>query len=91
MLGGDLDQARSLLSSALADPAALTAAQLASAAALAELLAQPARAQMLRLRFARLEAERAAALAMEIDAALGRAVVPLPDGRPMDQEQAERR
>src|SRR4051812_39023467 len=35
-LGGDLDQARSMLSRALADPALLTVAQLASAAALAD-------------------------------------------------------
>ena len=52
----------------------MTAAQLASAAGLAELLAQPARAQALRLRYARLEAGRAAALATEIDTALGRTV-----------------
>jgi predicted Zn-dependent protease len=64
VLGGDLDQARSMLSRGLADLAVLTPAQLASGAALAELLAQPARAQGLRLRFARLEAERASALAM---------------------------
>ena len=36
-------------------PSALTAAQLATAAGLAEMLAQPARAQALRLRYARLE------------------------------------
>ena len=86
LLGGDADQARSLLSRALVDPALLTAAQLASSAGLAELLAQPARAQSLRLRFARLEASRAAALAMEIDAALGRAVVPPSNGRAVNQE-----
>jgi ATP-dependent DNA helicase RecQ len=87
VLGGDLDQARSMLSRALADPVVLTAAQLASAAALAELLAQPARAHALRLRFARLEANRTAALATEIDAALGRAIVPESNGRPANQER----
>ncbi|MDF2759261.1 MAG: recQ, partial [Thermomicrobiales bacterium] len=87
LLGGDLDQSRSLLSQAIADPAGLTAAQLASAAALTEFLAQPARSQLLRLRFARLEAERAAALAAEVDAALGRASAPQPNGRQMEQEK----
>src|SRR5215213_9354702 len=86
VLGGDLDEARSLLSRALADPVLLTPAQLGSAAALAELLAQPARAQSLRMRFARLEASRAAALAIEIDTALGRTVVPSSSGRSMNQE-----
>jgi ATP-dependent DNA helicase RecQ len=86
LLGGDADQARSLLSRALVDPALLTPAQLASSAGMAELLAQPARAQSLRLRFARLEASRAAALAMEIDTALGRAVVPPSNGRAVNQE-----
>ena len=75
-----------MLSRALADPALLTAAQLASASALAELLAQPARAQALRLRFARLEAARAAALAAEIDAALGRTAVAPSNGRLENQE-----
>jgi ATP-dependent DNA helicase RecQ len=73
-LSGDLDEARSLLDRLLAEPTALTAAQLASAAGLAELLAQPARAHSLRLRYARIEAERASALAAEIDAELGRNV-----------------
>src|SRR5215217_6921393 len=74
LLGGDLDEARATLSRALGDPAVLTTAQLAAASGLAELLAQPARAQALRLRYARLEAARTAALAAEIDTALGRTV-----------------
>src|SRR5829696_5749724 len=86
LLSGDADQARSMLSRTLADPSLLTPAQLGSAAALAELLAQSARAQSLRLRFARLEASRVTALAMEIDAALGRAVVPPSNGRAANQE-----
>ena len=63
----------------------LTAPQLASAAGLAELLGQPARAQALRLRYARLEA-RAAALATEIDTALGRGEARRANGRPPDHE-----
>ena len=86
VLAGDLDQARVTLARALADPAVLTVAQLASAAALAELLAQPARAQALRLRYARLEATRAATLATEIDAALGRAAATPSNGRLQDKE-----
>ncbi|HEX2280162.1 MAG TPA: RecQ family ATP-dependent DNA helicase, partial [Thermomicrobiales bacterium] len=81
LLGGDLDEARSQLERLMADPESLTAAQLASAAGLAELLAQPARAQELRSRYARIEAERAAALAAEIDAALGRNVETHANGR----------
>lgn len=73
LLGGDVEEARTLLDRLLVDPSILTAAQVASAAGLAELLGQPARAQMLRLRYVRLETARAAALAAEIDAALGRA------------------
>lgn len=72
LLGGDNDDARSALDRALAQPESLTPSQLASAAGLAELLGQPARSQALRLRVAREEAARAAALATEIDAALGR-------------------
>jgi ATP-dependent DNA helicase RecQ len=86
LLGGDLDEARATLSRALADPAVLTAAQLAAASGLAELLAQPARAHALRLRYARLEAARTAALATEIDAALGRTAEIRPNGRLQDQE-----
>jgi ATP-dependent DNA helicase RecQ len=71
LLGGDPDQARSYLARAIADPSTLTAAQLASAAGLAELLGQSARAQSLRLKFSLREAERTAALAAEIDDALG--------------------
>jgi ATP-dependent DNA helicase RecQ len=86
VLGGDLDGARSTLGRAVADPTVLTAAQLASAAGLAELLALPARAQGLRLRYARVEAGRAAALAAEIDTALGRTEELRPNGRFQDQE-----
>ncbi|HEX5993068.1 MAG TPA: RecQ family ATP-dependent DNA helicase, partial [Thermomicrobiales bacterium] len=88
LLGGDLDEARSLLDRVVADPTALTAAQLASAAGLAELLAQPARAHSLRLRYARIEAERAAALATDIDAALGRDIETQAMGRFQDQGEA---
>ncbi|MGH2614468.1 MAG: tetratricopeptide repeat protein, partial [Thermomicrobiales bacterium] len=71
LLGGDLDEARTVLGRVVADPTSLTAAQLASAASLADLLGQPARAQSLRIRCARIEVARAAALAAEIDDALG--------------------
>ena len=80
LLSGDLDEARCVLARALANPSALTAAQLASAAGLAELLGQPARAQSLRLQYARLEAGRATALAAEIDTALGRTMTSQPNG-----------
>jgi ATP-dependent DNA helicase RecQ len=86
LLDGDLDEARATLGRAVADSAGLTTAQLATASGLAELLAQPARAQALRLRYARLEAGRAAALAAEIDSALGRTAETRPDGRLQDQE-----
>lgn len=83
LLGGDADEARSKLGRATADPSTMTAAQLASAAGLAELLGQPARGQLLRQRFAQLEADRSAALAAEIDAALGRpSATGSADGRP---------
>jgi ATP-dependent DNA helicase RecQ len=72
LLGGDPEEARAALARAIADLESLTAAQLASAAGLAELLGQPARGQMLRMRYARKDAERAAALAAEVDAALDR-------------------
>ena len=85
LLGGDLDEARSTFSRALSDPTILTAAQLAAAAGLAELLAQPVRAQALRLRNARREAGRAAALAAEIDTALGRTEETRPSGRLYDE------
>ena len=55
VLAGDLDEARSRLDRATGDLSILTAAQVASAAALAELLGQPSRAQSLRVRYARLE------------------------------------
>src|SRR5215204_567434 len=86
LLAGDFDEARSMLARALADPTDLTAAQLTSAAGLAELLAQPARAQSLRLRCARLEASRAATLAAEIDTAFGRVSETRYDVRPQPQE-----
>jgi ATP-dependent DNA helicase RecQ len=88
LFSGDLGDARAALDRALSDPDTLTAAQVASAAGLAELLAQPARAQSLRMRFARLETERTAALAMEIDEALGREKVPQPNGRDVDAPQS---
>ena len=88
VLAGDFDQARGTLARVLADPAVLTVAQLASAAALAELLAQPARAQALRLRYARLEACRAAALATEVDAALGRVAATPSNCRLQDKENS---
>ncbi|MCC7021186.1 MAG: DEAD/DEAH box helicase, partial [Thermomicrobiales bacterium] len=72
LLGGDGDEARAALDRALAHPEALTPAQITTAAGLADLLGQPARSQALRLRAGREEAARAAALAAEIDAALGR-------------------
>lgn len=72
LLGGDLEEARDHLGQALADPTALTASQLATAGGLAEIFGQPVRAQVLRQRSARLGATRAATLAAEIDAALGR-------------------
>ena len=81
LLGGDPDEARATLSRIVADPTDLTAAQLATAAALAEMLGQPGRAHLLRQRFVRLEAGRAAALAAEIDAELGRSSIGAPDGR----------
>ena len=71
LLGGDPDGARSTLDRALADPDALSPGQLATAAGLAELLGQPARSQALRWRVTRLEAARIAALAADVDAALG--------------------
>ena len=70
LLGGDIEEARALLDRALTESDALTAAQAASAAALADFLGQSARAQSLRMRYARLEAQRAAALAAEIAEAL---------------------
>ncbi len=84
LLSGDLDEARSCLDRALTNPSTLTAAQLASAAGLAELLGQPVRAQNLRLQYARQEASRAALLAAEIDTALGRAnaITSQPNGHP---------
>ena len=85
LLGGDLDEARSTLNRALSDPTVLTAAQLAAAAGLAELLAQPVRSQALRLRYAWLEAGRAAALATEIDTALGRTAEMRPSSRLYDE------
>jgi ATP-dependent DNA helicase RecQ len=72
LLSGDGEEARATLARAVADPTALTPAQLVTAAGLADLLAQPARSHALRVRYARLEAERIGALAAEIDAALGR-------------------
>jgi ATP-dependent DNA helicase RecQ len=91
LLGGDIDGARASLTSAIANVDTLTPAQLAAAAGLAELLAQPARSQALRLRFARLEAARTVALASEIEAALGRPAAvldghmaePSPQGAPL--------
>jgi ATP-dependent DNA helicase RecQ len=77
LLGGDADGARGSLTSAIAEADTLTPAQLASAAGLAELLAQPARSQTLRLRSAKLEAARTVTLAAEIDAALGRSATVL--------------
>lgn len=72
LLGGDPEEARRILHGALHDPETLTAAQLSAACGLAEMLGQPARGQELRQRMVRLEVSRAAALAAEIDAALGR-------------------
>ncbi len=86
VLGGDLDLARSTLDRALVELTDLTAAQLASAVGLAELLAQPARAHTLRLQLARLEATRAATLATEIDAALDRTVATRSNGRLENQD-----
>jgi ATP-dependent DNA helicase RecQ len=72
LLSGASDEARAYLARAAADPNALTAGQLAWAIGLAELLGQPRRGQMLRLRLGQLEANRTLALADEIDTALGR-------------------
>ncbi|CAA9544144.1 MAG: ATP-dependent DNA helicase RecQ [uncultured Thermomicrobiales bacterium] len=71
LLGGDPEAARRSLDLALG-AASLTSNQLGAAAGLADLLGQPTRAQSLRLRASRHEAARAAQLATEIDAALGR-------------------
>ncbi len=74
LFNGDPDGAREALDAALANAAALTGNQRHSAAAIAEFLGQPARAQALRLQASREDAARTAALAAEIDAALGRDV-----------------
>ena len=55
LLSGDAEEARAALDRAIVDPTALTPAQLAAAAGLADLLGQPMRSQMLRLRFAALK------------------------------------
>ncbi len=85
LLSGDLEDAHAKLARVATDTATLTAAQIATSAALAELLGQPARAQALRLRYARLESERAAALAAEIDEALGRTRPSGPNGMTRDR------
>ncbi|MDQ3225808.1 MAG: DEAD/DEAH box helicase, partial [Chloroflexota bacterium] len=90
LLGGDLEEARAALDRAVVDPSALTAAQLATGAGLAEVIGQPSRAQALRLRFAKLESMRAAALAAEIDAALGRTTGSTPNGNDGTRPSPER-
>lgn len=76
LLGGDPDEARAALQRALADLPNLTAAQVASAATLADMLGQTGRSQMLRHRLVALEAQRTAHLAAEIAEALGLASLP---------------
>lgn len=71
LLGGDPDEARAALQRALVDLPNLTAAQVASAATLADMLGQTGRSQMLRHRLVALEAQRTEHLAAEIAEALG--------------------
>jgi ATP-dependent DNA helicase RecQ len=82
LLGGDPDEARAALQRALADLPHLTAAQVASAATLADMLGQTGRSQMLRHRLVALEAQRTAALAAELAEALGLESVPTPPASP---------
>src|SRR4051812_39746918 len=72
VLAGDWGDARRRLTAALANPEDLYSGQLSMAAGLAEMLGQSARAQTLRQRYVRLEADRTAKLAAEIATALGR-------------------
>lgn len=85
LLGGDPDEARTALQRALADLPNLTAAQVASAATLADMLGQTGRSQMLRYRLVTLEAQRAAHLAGEIADALGLESLPAAPVPAMDQ------
>lgn len=79
LLSGDADAARDSLATALENVESFTGGQLATAAALAEFLGQPGRAQMLRLRGAMRDVERIAALTAAVDEALGRPSNPLLD------------
>ena len=85
LLGGDPDEARAALQRALTDLPNLTAAQVASAATLADMLGQTGRSQMLRHRLVALEAQRTAHLAAEIAEALGLESVPAAPTQPLDQ------
>ncbi|MFT4041138.1 MAG: DEAD/DEAH box helicase, partial [Thermomicrobiales bacterium] len=71
LLGGDSEEARATLQHVLTSGADLTAAQLGTAATLAEMLGQAQRGQMLRYRVAQMEAQRTAALVAGIAEALG--------------------
>ncbi|MDQ2652957.1 MAG: RecQ family ATP-dependent DNA helicase, partial [Chloroflexota bacterium] len=84
LLGGDPDEARAALQRALADLSNLTAAQLGSAATLADMLGQTGRSQMLRHRLVALEAQRTAHLAAEIAEALGLESIPAAPASPVD-------
>lgn len=85
LLGGDLDEARAVLQRALVDLPKLTAAQVASAATLADMLGQSGRSQLLRRRLVALEAERTAHLAAEIAEALGLESIPAAPVPPADE------
>jgi len=82
LLSGDADAARTNLATSLDNVESFTGGQLATAAALAEVLGQPTRAQNLPLGGAMRDAERIATLAAAIDEALGRSAadsrVPMP-------------
>lgn len=83
LLGGDPDEACAALHRALADLPNLTAAQIASAATLADMLGQTGRSQMLRHRLVALEVQRTAHLSGEIAEALGLDTTPAAPVQPV--------
>ncbi len=89
LLGGDPDEARAALQRALVDLPNLTAAQVASAATLADMLGQTGRSQMLRHRLVALETQRTAHLAAEIAEALGLESLPAAPLSPVDHGATE--
>ena len=83
LLSGDRAGAGAVLDQLLAAAAPLTANQVQTIAALADLLDQPTRAAALRHQALRLEAARATRLAHEVDVALGRTdAVPIDEPAP---------